>query len=165
MTDSEQLRLSPELLGVLRAGVGAAIEHGAEFVAPPHLLLGLLADPHVGPAIDSLVPRDAIAKAAAEAAHKLPEITEIPEGPLPEGEHAPFPRFESLAFRSPDGTRTLYLDADAHHVFVEGARRATDVYRAKHLVYGFTAEAVKDRDLLRLFGSDPQSVTEAVDAL
>jgi hypothetical protein len=163
--DSEQLRLSPELLDVLRAGVSAAIEHGAEFVAPPHLLLGLLADPQVGPAIDALVPRDVIMHAAEDAAKKLPEVAEVPEGALPEPEHAPFPRFESLAFRSLDGTRTLYLDADAYHVFIEGARRAQDVYRAKHLVYGFTAEAVKDRDLLRLFGSDPQSVTEAVDAL
>jgi hypothetical protein len=165
MNDSEQLRLSPELLGVMRAAVGAAVEDGAEFVAPAHLLLGLLADPQVGPAIDALVPRDVIVKAAADAVTKLPEVAEVFEGALPDGERAPFPRFESLAFRSPDGTRTRYLDGDAYHVFVEGARRATDVYRAKHLVYGFTAEAVKDRDLLRLFGSDPQSVTEAVDAL
>ena len=50
-------------------------------------------------------------------------------------------------------------------MFIEGARRAEDVYRPKHLVYGFTAEAVKDRELLRLFGSDPQSVTKAVDGL
>lgn len=163
--ESEQLRLSDELLGVLRAGVSAAIAHGAEFVAPPHLLLGLLADPHVGPAIDPLVPREKIDKAAADAAKKLPEVAEIPEGALPAGEHAPFARYDTLAFRSLDGARTLYLDADAFHVFVEGARRADEIYRPKHLVYGFTAEAVKDRDLLSLFGADPQGVTKAVDQL
>ena len=163
--DSEQLRLSDDLLAVLRAGVTTAIEHGAEFVAPPHLLLGLLADPNVGPAIDSLVPREKIEKAAADAAKKLPEVVEVPEGALADGEHPPFVRYDTLAFRSQDGTRTLYLDGNAYHVFIEGARRADDVYRPKHLVFGFTAEAVKDRDLLSLFGSDPQGVTKAVDEL
>lgn len=165
MTDNEQLRLAPELLGVMRAGVTHALEHGAEFVAPPHLLLGLLADPVVGPAIDALVPRENIERAAAEAVKKLPEVAELHEVPLPGGARPPFQRYDTLAFRSHDGTRALYLDGDAYHVFIEGARRAEDVYRPKHLVYGFTAEAVKDRDVLALFGADPQAVTEAVDPL
>jgi hypothetical protein len=163
--DSEQLRLDDDLLAVLRAGVTTALAHGAEFVAPPHLLLGLLADPQVGPAIDPLVPRDKIDKAAADVSKKPPELVEVPDGALPGGEHSPFARYDTLAFRSQDGARTLYLDAHAFHVFIEGARRADDVYRPKHLVFGFTAEAVKDRDLLSLFGSDPQGVTKAVDAL
>ena len=163
--DSEQLRLDSALLAVIRAGVRAAIEHGAEFVAPPHLLLGLLDDPRVGPAIASFVPRETIAKAAEDAAKKLPDVAELPENPLPVGEPPPFARYDSLAFRSTDGRRTLYLDGDALHVFMEGARRADGVYRPKHLVYGFTAEAVKDRDLLSLFGSDPAGVTKAVDPL
>jgi len=165
MTDAEQVRLDPDLLDAIRAGVTAAIENGCEFVAPAHLLLGLLRDARVGPAISPLVPREAIARAAADAAHKLPDVAQAAEPPLPAGERAPFPRYDTLAFRAVDGSRTLYLDADAHHVFVEGARRADGVYRPKHLVYGFTAEAVKDRDLLSLFGSDPESVTKAVDAL
>lgn len=165
MAESEQLRLSPELLDVMRAGASAAAEHGCGFIAPPHLLLGLLRDPLIGPAIEPLVPRETIETAAADAAKKLPEVTEILEPAPPRGDPPPFTRYDTLAFRSLDGTRTLYLDADAHHVFIEGARRADEVYRPKQLVYGFTAEAVKDRDVLRLFGSDPQSVTQAVDAL
>src|ERR1700676_4189009 len=108
-------------MNVLRAGVTCAVERGAQFVAPSHLLLGLLADPLIGPAIAPLVPRDKIEKAAADAAAKPAD-----------------------------------LDGESLRLFVEGARRAVDVYRAKHLVYGFTAEAVKDRDLLSLFGADPQ---------
>lgn len=165
MTDGDHIRLDPDLLAVLRAGVTAAIENGAEFVAPAHLLLGLLADPRVGPAIDPLVPREAIERAAADASKKLPEVGELPADALPPGERAPFPRYDTLAFPARDGSRTLYLDGDAHHVFVEGARRAGNTYRPEHLVFGFTAEAVKDRDLLSLFGSDPASVTKAVDAL
>lgn len=164
MTD-EQLRLDSDVMNVLRAGVTHAIENGAQFVAPPHLLLGLLDDPLIGPAIVTLVPRDAIDKAAADAAEKPSQLVEHPEEPRPDGDAPPFARFDSLAFRSRDGTRTLYLDAESLRLFIEGARRAVGVYRAKHLVYGFAAEAVKDRDLLTLFGTDPQSVSKAVEEL
>jgi hypothetical protein len=163
--DGEQLELGADLIGVLRAGVSHALDSGAQFVTPPHLLLGLLADPLVGPAIAPLVPRASVESAARDAVAKPPEIVEAPEPPEPHDENAPFVRYDSLAFRSQDGTRMLYLDGDALQLFVEGARRAEAVYRAKHLVYGFTAEAVKDRDLLSLFASDPQDVTKAVDAL
>jgi hypothetical protein len=159
-----QLRLDSDLMNVLRAGVTHAIENGAEFVAPSHLLLGLLADPLIGPAIAKLVPRDKIDKAAADAATKPSQLIEVPEESPPDGE-PPFARYDSLAFRSQDGTRTLYLDGESFRLFIEGARRAVDVYRAKHLVYGFTAEAVKDRELLSFFGTDPQGVTKAVEGL
>ena len=129
------------------------------------MLLGLLADPLIGPAIAKLVPRDKIDKAAADAAAKPSQLVEVPEEPLPDGDAPPFVRYESLAFRSQDGTRTLYLDGESFRLFIEGARRAVGVYRAKHLVYGFAAEAVKDRDLLSLFGTDPQSVSKAVEDL
>jgi hypothetical protein len=165
VTDGGQLRLDSDLLDVLRAGVTHALANGAEFVAPPHLLLGLLADPLVGPAIAPLVPREKIDKAAADGAPKPPPLAETPEEPLAAGESPPFARYDSLAFCSQDGTRRLYLDAESFRLFIEGARRAVDVYRAKHLVYGFTAEAVKDRDLLSLFGADPQGVTKAVEGL
>jgi hypothetical protein len=165
VTDGAQLRLDSDLLDVLRAGVSHALAHGAEFVAPPHLLLGLLADPVVGPAIAPLVPREKIDKAAAECAVKSPQRAEAPEEPHAGGDAEPFARYESLAFCSPDGTRRLYLDAESFRLFVEGARRAVDVYRAKHLVYGFAAEAVKDRELLSLFGADPQGVSKAVEGL
>jgi hypothetical protein len=160
----EQLRLDADLMNVLRAGVTHALANGAEFVAPSHLLLGLLADPLIGPAIRKLVPRDKIDKAAADAAAKPSQLAEVPDE-AQDGDAPPFARYESLAFRSQNGTRTLYLDGESFRLFIEGARRAVDVYRAKHLVYGFTAEAVKDRDLLSLFGTDPQSVTKAVEGL
>jgi len=166
MTEHEpQLRLSPDLLAAMRTGVDAAVEHDAPFVAPAHLVLGLLADARVGPALTPLVTRERLERAAREAAHKLPELAPLPEGALPDGEDGAFTRYDSLAFRSRDGARTLYLDADALHVFVEGARRAETTYRPKHLVLGFTAEAVKDRDVLSLFGADPLDVAKAADAI
>jgi len=165
VTDGDQVRLDSDLVAVLRAGVTHALANGAEFVAPPHLLLGLLADSVVGPAIAPLVPREKIDRAAADGAVKQPQLADAAEAPPANGEEPPFVRYDSLAFRSQDGTRTLYLDAESLRLFIEGARRAVDVYRAKHLVYGFTAEAVKDRDLLGLFGADPQGVSKAVEGL
>ncbi len=159
------MRLDADLMAVLRAGVTHAIEHGAQFVAPSHLLLGLLADPLIGPAITKLVPREKIDKAAADAAAKPSQLVEIPEEPPNGADALPFARYESLAFRSRDGAHTLYLDGESYRLFIEGARRAVGVYRAKHLVYGFAAEAVKDRALLSLFGTDPQSVSKAVEDL
>lgn len=163
--DSDQLRLDADLLEVLRFGVTSAVESGAEFVAPAHVMLGLLADPRVGPAIAPLIPRERVREAAEEAHQKLPDVGEIPEGTLPDGERAPFVRRDTVAFRSRDGEHTRYLDADAFRVFLEGARRASGTYGVKHLVFAFTAEAVKERELLDLVGRDPQAVTKAVDAL
>ena len=163
--DDEQLLIGDELIAVMRGGVSIAIAHGAPFVAPPHLLLALLDDERVGPAIGPLVPRPRIDRAAIDAANKLPEVVEVPEGQLPDGERPPFQRYDTLAFRSRDGARTLYLDADAYHLFLEGARRAGETYQPKHLVMGFTAEAVKDRDLLAIVGSDPMGVTMSVSEL
>jgi hypothetical protein len=163
--DHEQLLIGDELIAVMRGGVSIAIAHGAQFVAPPHLLLALLDDERVGPAIGPLVPRPRIDRAAIDAANKLPEVFEVPEGQLPDGERPPFQRYDTLAFRSRDGARTLYLDADAYHLFLEGARRAGETYQPKHLVMGFTAEAVKDHDLLAIVGSDPMGVTMSVSEL
>jgi hypothetical protein len=147
---------------VMRTAAGNAIRRGAQFIAPPDLLQALLLDSKVGPALEPLVPQDHVAVAFDDAEKKLPELAEIPEGALPDGDNVPFTRYESLAFLSLDGTRTLYLDGDAYHLFIEGARRADEVYLPKHLVLGFTAEAVKDRQLLAMFGVDPAHVANAV---
>jgi hypothetical protein len=161
--EHEQLRLGSDLLAAIRAGVDAAIEYGGQFVAPAHLLLGILRDEHVGPALDPLVPRERIVKAAEDAAKRLPGVVEVPE-PLmmQDRERPPFVRYDTLAFHALDGSRAMYLDGESFKLFVEGARRTTDAYHARHLVMGFAAEAVKDRDLLELFGADPARVMSAM---
>jgi hypothetical protein len=163
--DSDQLVLDADLVEVMRSAATSALEHGAPFVAPAHVVLGLLADPRIGPAIGTLIPRDRVREAAQEAQQKPAEIGELFEGALPDGEQPPFVRRDTIAFRSRDGEHSVYLDAAAFHIFVEGARRASGTYRAKHLVFALTAEAVKEGELLELVGRDPQGVTKAVDAL
>ncbi|HTJ25892.1 MAG TPA: Clp protease N-terminal domain-containing protein [Candidatus Limnocylindria bacterium] len=160
--DHEQLRLTPDLVQVMRASATHALAHGAAYVAPAHLLLSLLDDPSLGGALGAVVPADRLRRAADAAHEKLPGVVELPEGELPEGGDPPFPRYDSLAFRTRDGARSLYLDRDAYHLFIEGGRRADDAYRPKHLVLGFAAQAVRDQEILGLLGGDPQRVTEAV---
>ena len=144
--DHEQLRLAPDLLAVMRAGVTRALKREACFVAPPDLLQALLADPEVGPVLNGLVAHERLAKAALAAPDEPPDI-------------------ETFAFRSADGTDSLYLGAEAQHLFIEGARRADDVYRPKHLALGFAEESVKDGAILTLFGADPRDVSVALAAL
>lgn len=165
MTEGDDLRLDADLLGAMRASVTAALEHGAAFVAPPHVVLGLLADPRIGPAIAPSIASERVEAAAAAARHQAPAVSELPEGELPDGAQPPFVRYDTVAFRSRDGEHLVYLDAGAFHLYLEGARRAAGTYRAKHLVYALTAEAIKDRALRELFAAEPQAVTAAVDNL
>lgn len=159
--DAEQLALSPEILAVMRGAVTYAIGSGAEFVSPAHVLLGLLDDPSLGDAIGDLLERGKIV--AETKKPRLPGVVEIPEAPLPQGEAAPFKRYDTLAFRSSDGRRVMWLDRDAYKVFIEGARRAeVGAYKPKHLALGYVAESVKDGDLLGLLGRDPSAVSSAV---
>jgi hypothetical protein len=157
--DHEQLRLTPELLDVMRNGVAHAIEHAASFVTPAHLLLGLLAEPRVGAAVRGLVPDERVRLAAASGNARLPAVSERA------GAREPFVRLDSLAFRSPDGSRTLYLDHDAFLVFVEGAQRAAEAYEPKDLMLGFVAEALKDQEILGFLGGNPERITAAIGAV
>lgn len=159
--DHEQLALSQEILAVMRSAVTYAVAGGQEFVAPSHLLLGLLDDPQLGEVLDDYLER---AKIVAETSRKkLPGVLEIPEAALPAGESVPFKRYDTLAFRSTDGKRQLWLDRDAFKVFIEGARRVdVGAYKPKHLALGYVAESIKDRDLQGLLGRDPSAVSTAV---
>jgi hypothetical protein len=160
--EHEQLRLGSDLLAAMRASVDAAIEYGGQFIAPAHLLLGVLRAERVGPVLDPMVPRERLVRAAEEAPKRLPGVVEVPEPVMYDSGRPPFVRYDTLAFHAHQGGRVLYLDGEAFKLFVEGARRTTDAYHARHLVMGFAAEAVKDRDLLELFGTDPAKVMSAM---
>jgi hypothetical protein len=162
--DHEQLRLAPDLLVVMRAAVAHAVDRGGRFVAPPDLMRALLGDPQVGPVLRDLVAHERLAKAAVAAGDKGPGVVEVADHDLPAGS-PPFPRYDTFAFRSADGARALYLDADAQHLFAEGALRADGVYQPKHLALGFAEQSVKDGEILALFGADPRDVSVALAAL
>lgn len=159
--DHEQLLLSNEILAVMRAAVTYAIDGGQDFVAPSHLLLGLLDDPTLGDVLADYLERGKIVTDTQRK--KLPGVLEVPEAHVPAGEAVPFKRYDTLSFRTTDGKRQLWLDRDAFKVFIEGARRVdAGPYRPKHLALGYLAESVKDRALQGLLGRDPSAITTAV---
>jgi hypothetical protein len=139
--EREQLRLTPNLLAVMRGGAAHALAYGANAIAPAHLLLALLDDPALGAALTAVVPVETLRAAAARDNGVVDD---------------------TLAFRTRDGACTLYLNRAAYHLFIEGGRRASDVYLPKDLVIGFTAQALKDQEILALLGGDPQRVAEAL---
>jgi len=159
--EPDQLPLSKEVLAVMRGAVTYALAAEAEFVAAPHLLLAMLDDAEVGDVLADFLERGKIVNETKKKTS--PGVLEIPESPLPDGETAPFKRYDTLAFRSADGATALWLDRYCFKVFIEGARRIDDgPYRPKHLAAGYMAEAIRDRDLQLLLGRDPQAVTMAI---
>lgn len=162
--DVEQLSLSRDLLELMRKAAGFAGDDQMEFITPPHVLLALLEDPTFAEAVGEDVDRERVLDSTKEP--RLPEVFEIPEGPLPEGEEIPFKRYDTLIFHSPDGTKSAWLDKQSFRMFIEGARRVDDgPYKPRHLALGYVAEALKDRQLLDLFGKEPQTVNSKIYAM
>jgi len=162
--DVEQLSLSRDLLELMRKAATYAGEDNMEFITPPHVLLALLDEPTFAEAVGEDIDRERVVSSAKEP--RLPEVYEVPEGSLPEGESVPFKRYDTLVFHSTDGTKSAWLDKQSFRMFIEGARRVSDgPYKPKHLALGYVAEALKDRQLLDLFGKEPQSVNSKIYAL
>lgn len=155
----EQMVLSRELMTLMRRAVNYALSAQSDFVQAPHVLLSILDDETLGPAIAELIPRDRIE--AAPPRRKPPEVVDDPNSP-----RAPFPRYRSLMFRTPDGTDGRWLDSEAYQIFLEGARRVQDgPYLPKHLAHAYVSESNSDRGLLAILGPNPAEVADAVYAL
>jgi len=161
MMDHEQLPLSQEILAVMRSAVTYAVSAGNEYVSPSHLLLALLDETTLREILGEHLERSVLL--ADTRRKKLPGVLEVPEAQLPEGETVPFRRYDTLAFRSTDGKRVMWLDRDAYKIFIEGARRVEiGAYKPKHIALGYVSESKKDHELVRLLGSNPQAVTTAI---
>jgi hypothetical protein len=159
--DSDQVLLSDELLTVVRSAVSFAVEYGATFVAPAHMLLALLDDPKVGPALGEVLERGRVVAAARQPSAGA--VHEVPEGILPRGERAPFTRYDTVIFHSLDGQHQRWLNRDSFKMFNESARRANGGrFLPKHLALGFWVLAEGDRDSRTLLGQDPEKFKETV---
>jgi hypothetical protein len=162
--DRDQVLLSDELLSVCRAAVTFAVEYGASFVAPPHVLLALLDDPKVGVALAEVLERGRIVAAA-----RLPApggVHELPEGIMPRGEKPPFMRYDTVVFHSSDGQYQRWFNRDSFKLFNESAKRANGGrFLPKHLALGITASAQDDQNVRSLLGKDPEVFREVVYAL
>jgi hypothetical protein len=157
--DDDQVLLSDDLLAVMRGAVSYAVEYGAQFVAPPHLLLALLDDVRIG---DTL--RDTLERGRVVAAARQPApggVIELKEGALPRGEKAPFVRYDTVVFQSIDGTQQRWLNRDSFRIFNESARRVDKGrFLPRHLALGIALESQEDRDIRVLLGREPELFKE-----
>jgi hypothetical protein len=159
--DSDQVLLSDELLVVLRSAVTYAVEYGATFVAPSHILLALMDDPKIGPTLTEVLERGRVVAAARQPSAGA--VHEVAEGVLPRGEKAPFVRYDTVIFHSLDGQYQRWLNRDSFKLFNEGAKRANGGrFLPRHLALGVWITGQEDRDTRALLGSQPDQFKDVV---
>jgi hypothetical protein len=162
--DQDQVLLSDELLAVCRSAVTFAVEYGASFVAPSHILLALLDDSKVGGALAEVLERGRIVAAARQPS--AGGVHEVPEGIMPRGEKPPFVRYDTVVFHSSDGQYQRWFNRDSFKLFNESAKRANGGrFLPRHLALGITALATDDQNTRMLLGKDPEVFKEIVYAL
>jgi hypothetical protein len=162
--DQDQVLLADDLLAVCRAAVTFAVEYGAQFVAPPHILLALLDDPKIGGALAEALERGRIVAAARQPSPG--GVLEVGEGVLPRGEKPPFTRYDTVVFHSSDGGYQRWFNRDSFKLFNESAKRANGGrFLPRHLALGFAVFGQEDRDVRALLGKDPEVFKEIVYAL
>ncbi|MBV8284233.1 MAG: hypothetical protein JO029_11690 [Candidatus Eremiobacteraeota bacterium] len=160
----EQLPLSAELLTVMRNAGRHAQQLREPFITARSLLLSLLDDETIGPVLAEVVPREKLLE--------LPPVDDarstaarLPETGLPSGEKPPMPRYDTLAFKLPDSTASVWLSHEGFAIFTEGANRAEGSYLPKHLAFGLAAEALRAPGVLAALRIEPGKVTDALFAL
>jgi hypothetical protein len=161
MSEFEQIPLSPEFLTTMRRAAAIALRLREPFISARTLLLALIDDPHIGPPIAAVVPRDKL------EAMPVPEdirkgLARAGEIGLDVGEIPSIVRYDTLGFKTPDGKTTVWLSREAFGIFIEGARRVEDRYLPKHLAFGIAAEAVKTSGVLTALKVEPGTVTDAI---
>jgi hypothetical protein len=157
----EQIPLSDELLAVMRGSAAYALQLREPFITARGLLLALLDDPQIGPAITDVVPRDKLLE--IEPSGDLRNAaTRIPDSGLPSGERGALPRYDTLAFKLPEGNASVWLGREAFSIFCEGANRADGRYMPRHLAFGLASEALRSPGILASIRVEPGKLTDAI---
>ena len=127
----EQIPLLNELLAVMRNS-GCSQQLREPFITARALLLALLDDKVIGEVIAEMIPRDKIMALPPSEDVRM-SATRLPETGLPAGEKPAMPRYDTLAFKLPEGTSSVWLSKEAFSIFIEGANRVDSVYLPEHL--------------------------------
>lgn len=159
MPDLEQIPLSDELFAVMRNAARKAIDLREPFITPRGILLALLEDPVIGSGINDVVNREKVLAAKVDENFG---VVRLVDDFLPDGEQAAMTRYDTLAFKTPDGRASMWLSRDAYHIFIEGAQRADDRYSPKHLALGLAAEAVRAPGVLAAIRVEPGILADAI---
>lgn len=157
----EQIPLSEELLAVMRNSGRYSQQLREPFITARALLLALLDDDRIGPTLSGVVPRESLLQleAVEDARTTAARLT---ESGTAGAEKPAMPRYDTLAFKLPEGTASVWLSREALAIFVEGANRAEQSYLPKHLAYGLAAEALRTPGVLAALRVEPGRVTDAL---
>lgn len=139
MTDA--VPLTEELLRTMRTAAKKAIEQREPSITPRAILLALLDDPQTGQQLSQAVDKDKILAATTGEIF----VTE-----------------DTLAFKTPDGRTSMWLNKEAFNIFTEGAHRANERYYPKDLALGLAAQAVTTPAILTSMQVDPAKLTAAI---
>lgn len=161
MDQPEQIRLSNDVLRVMREAAQISQRIGEQFVSTRAILLALLDDPHIGSALSDVLSREKL-EALPIAESMRARAARMPDAGLAIGERAAMQRFNTLAFKLPDGKASMWLSIEAMSVFAESAQRAEGEFSPKHLVWGIAGEAVRVPGILATMHVAPGSLTDAI---
>jgi hypothetical protein len=168
MNEADQIFLSEQILALMRHAAEVAGRLNEPFITVRTLLLAILDDPEIGAALVEALPREKLEEyvLTADAAKKLLP-TRIPEPHLPTGERAAMLRFSTLAFKTPDGAKSVWLSPEAMSAWHEGAKRVEEggKYQPKHLAFGILADAMRQPGMFNALKLSPGAVNEAILAI
>jgi hypothetical protein len=139
---SDRIPVTEELLSVMRKAAGKAAELNEGSITPRALVLALLDDASTGSALRGAVNLEKLLAAVDEEA-------------------APESGYDTLAFKSPESSTSLWLTPDAFEIFLEGARRAEDHYLPKHLAHGLAAQATQAPRMFIAMQLEPGAFADA----
>jgi hypothetical protein len=166
MSDAaEQIFLSNELLALMRNAARLAGELREPFITVRTLLIALLEDPTLGEALAEVLPREKLENYVfPEDAGTRLIASRVAEPNMESGEKAAILRFNTLAFKTPDGRKSVWLSREAYTVWNEGAKRVDDgdQFLPRHLAYGIAADAVRTPGVLNELHISPGVVTDAM---
>ncbi len=165
---AEQVPLSGELLAMMRHAAALATTLREPFITVRTLLLAMLDDSQIGPALVEALPRERLESYAfAQDAVTRLTASRVPEPSMPPGERPALLRFNTLAFKLPDGSRSIWLSREAQSAWIEGAKRVEDggAFLPIHLAFGIAADALRSPGILAAMHISPGTFNEAVMAL
>jgi hypothetical protein len=157
MTDSV-VPLSEDLLRTMRTAAKKAIELREPFISTRAILLALLDEPVIGPALSNVVSKEKVL--SAEVQENFGVVRVIEEHV--DGEQPAMTRYDTLAFKTPDGRTSMWLSREGHNIFIEGAHRVDERYYPKQLALGLAAEAVRAPGVLAAIRVEPGVLADAI---
>lgn len=131
----------------MREAATKALAAGERFITPRDVLIALARDPSVSEPLSEVLNAEQLEELLPDAV-ELPGVSEVPEDPMPGDERPALLRYDTLAFKDASGQHSVWLNADAHKVFLEGARRAEESFVPKHLALAFVSEGRQKPALL-----------------